>query len=97
MANQTLKNAHGGFAGPSLQDKIRKLMDKQLKRVKALQDKKIDNYNPTDVQEVRYNILINQGRLEGMAATLAILRSTSIDEELELTRDRVNAAEKRAQ
>jgi len=74
---------HGGYAGRSLQDKIRALMDKQNKRVKADGDRSSTDY------------MLKVGRLEGMAAALAILRNipgapSSVNHEIQLSNERIN-------
>ncbi|HNJ38154.1 MAG TPA: hypothetical protein PL071_09075 [Nitrosomonas sp.] len=72
-----LKNAHGGYAGRSLIERIQAQLDRQNKRLSAIDKDSID-----------YAIVL--GRTEGMAATLAILRSSSLPEELTLSQERIN-------
>lgn len=72
-----LKNAHGGNAGRSLIERIQAQLDRQNKRLSAI-----------DTDSTDYAIVL--GRTEGMAATLAILRSSSLPEELTLSQERIN-------
>ena len=72
-----LSNSHGGNAGRSLIERIQAQLDRQNKRLSAIDKDSID-----------YAIVL--GRTEGMAATLAILRSSSLPEELTLSQERIN-------
>ena len=76
-----LKNSHGGFAGRSLIERIQAQLDKQNARLHAMEA----DFKPYDT-----NIHATlQGRVEGMAATLAILRSSSLQFELEQSKGRL--------
>lgn len=76
-----LKNSHGGYAGRSLIERIQTQLDKQNARLRAINAAVIP---PNEIERA-----ILQGRTEGMAATLAILRSSSLQHELEKSTERL--------
>lgn len=76
-----LKNSHGGYAGRSLIERIQAQLDKQNARLRAM--------NAAVIPPSEIDLAILQGRTEGMAATLAILRSSSLQFELEQSKGRL--------
>lgn len=72
-----LSNSHGGYAGKSLIERIQSLLDRQNKRVKSLAQK----------DSVDYALAL--GRAEGMAASLAILRSSNLQDEIHFSNERI--------
>jgi hypothetical protein len=79
---------HGCYGGRTLQDKIRALMDKQNGRVRKAEKPNSDDPSV----EIIHKHGLAVGRFEGMAATLAILRSSSINEEMRLSDERCGFA-----
>ena len=76
--SKTLKHSHGGYAGRSIIERIQQQMDK---RRKVLEDMVLQRGTE------EYNL--NRGRYEGLAAALAILRSSSVGEEVERSNERL--------
>ena len=72
---------HTGYAGRSLIERIQAQLDRQNKRLRAMESASIPP------NEIDHAIIL--GRTEGMAATLAILRSSSLKEELSLSTERL--------
>lgn len=85
-------NTHGGFAGRTLQDKIRALMDKQNGRIRKIMGERYNQNDELEVHKHELKLQLAIGRFEGMCATLAILRSSSIDAEKELSNERCGYA-----
>lgn len=83
VKNATFKYGHSGFAGPSLIERIQEQMDK---RRKALAKMIIDQGSAVRTSE---EYILNKGRYEGFAATLAILRSSSLKNEIALSNERL--------
>lgn len=81
--NATFKNAHSVPAGPTLINKIEEQMDK---RRRALADMIIAEGSAVRTTD-RY--ILNKGRYEGFAGTLAILRSSSLKEEMARSNERL--------
>mgnify|MGYP001364830749 CR=1 FL=1 len=77
-----LRDTHGGYGGRTLINRIESLMDKQAKRLRA---KTLPM--PDDLSAIDYGI--TQGRIDGLAAALAILRSSSVKEETSRSNDRI--------
>jgi len=78
--NQTLKNAHSGYGGPTLIQRIEKQMDKRRKRLEDLRIKHGMANTAVDRE---------QGRFEGLGAAIAILRSSSLEHEIERSNERL--------
>lgn len=78
--SKTLKNSHGGFHGPTLIQRIEKQMDK---RRKVMEDIFVQG------KAGGKDYFINRGRYEGFAATLAILRTSSVKHEIERSNERL--------
>ena len=78
-----LKNSSPGLRGPTLIELIQKQMDKR--RI-AMEDKVIQKGVEAKSDS---GYLINKGRYEGMAASLAILRSSSIGHEISRSNERL--------
>lgn len=72
---------HGGYAGRSLIERIQEQMDKRRKTLEDI----IVSGGSTDSE----GYIINKGRYEGMAAALAILRSSSLKEEVAQSNSRL--------
>lgn len=83
MSNTRLKNSHPGLKGPTLINKIEAQMDK---RRKWLEDFIIRNGGEA-MQTDTYSL--QRGRYEGLAAALAILRSSSVPHEIERSNSRL--------
>ncbi|AYN58039.1 hypothetical protein HWB90_gp100 [Mycobacterium phage Fowlmouth] len=79
-ASKTLKTSHGGYAGRSLIERIQQQMDKRRNK---MEDSFVE-YGPDSKQ-----YLLNKGRYEGFAATLAILRSSSLEHEVQCSNERL--------
>lgn len=75
--SKTLKGSHGGYTGRTLIHRIEIQMDK---RRKAMEDNFVSTGEPD---------IINKGRYEGFAASLAILRSSSVEHEVERSNERL--------
>lgn len=76
-----MKNSHGGYGGKTLIQRIEKQMDKQ--REKEI----FAGVSEPDISDLRKGVLL--GRIDGMAGALAILRSSSIKEEMQRSNDRL--------
>lgn len=90
--NQTLKNAHGGYAGRTLIERIQAQMDKRRKMLEAKRIQQGVASKPngnTKYETALYEQALEQGRYEGFAATLAILRSSSLTHEIERSNERL--------
>lgn len=86
-----MKSSHGGYAGRSLIDRIRAQMDK---RRKVLEDIYIQYPEDSDVNILdSKEYLLNKGRWEGLAAALAILRSSSVAQEISESNQRIGVEE----
>ena len=84
-----LKNSHPGGKGRSLIERIETQMDK---RRKAMEDLVVRGGSSV-VSQGNSEYLINKGRYEGFAATLAILRSSSVSHEIERSDERLGINE----
>lgn len=82
LSKMVLSNEHQ-FAGRSLIERIQAQMDK---RRKVLEDIVVQQGVDSKTQA---DYLINKGRYEGMAASLAILRSSSVAEEIRCSNERL--------
>lgn len=78
-----LKNSHGGFGGKTLINRIEIQMDK---RRKWMEDFVVRN-GGQGMHSDTYSI--ERGRYEGFAAALAILRSSSLEHEIERSNSRL--------
>lgn len=78
-----LKNSHSGLKGPTLINKIENQMDK---RRKWLEDFVVRN-GGHGMHSSEYSQ--QRGRYEGLAAALAILRSSSVNEEYNRSNSRL--------
>lgn len=88
MANQTLKNAHGGYAGRSIIERIEAQMDKRRKTMEKI----FTEVGPVKVDGIDFmpkEHTLNQGRYEGLAAALAIMRSSSVAVEVSRSNERL--------
>lgn len=79
----TLKNSHGGYAGRTLINRIEAQMDK---RRKVMEDFVVEH--GTDFM-ASAEYAVRRGRYEGLAAALAILRSSSLPVEIERSNERL--------
>lgn len=73
-----LAQTHGGYGGRTIGDRIAQQMDKRRKKMENL---------VTQRDSVEY--ATEKGRYEGLGAALAILRSSSIQEEIERSNERL--------
>ena len=82
--NQTLKNSHGGYAGPTLINKIEKQLDKARKKLerKRVGEGVAEPPLNLEYERILWNQALQQGRIEGLAAALGILRSSSMKHEI---------------
>lgn len=80
---EELSAKYGGTVGPTLINKIEGNMDK---RRKLLAQMIIDNGAPARISE---EYILNKGRYEGFAATLAILRSSNLKHEIARSNERL--------
>ncbi|AVD99708.1 hypothetical protein HWB51_gp104 [Mycobacterium phage Cuke] len=78
--SKTLKNSHPGGQGKTLIERIQIQMDKRRKKM----EETFVEYGPESKQ-----YLLNRGRYEGFAATLAILRTSSVDHEIQCSNERL--------
>lgn len=78
------RHSHGGFAGRSIIERIEAQMDK---RRKTLEDMVIKHGMEECLLSTVY--IINKGRYEGLSAALAILRSSSVTEEIARSNERL--------
>lgn len=88
QGSQTLKNSHGGYGGRTLIQRIEAQMDKRRKAMERI----LIEHGPHVVEGVRFypkEHTLNQGRYEGLAAALAILRTSSVAEEVSRSNDRL--------
>ena len=72
----------GGYGGPTLIQRIEKQMDKRRKTMEDI----LIQQGPVDMPK---EYTLNQGRYEGLAAALAILRSSNITHEFERSNERL--------
>lgn len=78
----------GKHAGRSIIERIEIQMDK---RRKAMEDI-IVNQGSAVVSQCDPTYIINKGRYEGLAASLALLRSSSVQEEIARSNERLGIA-----
>lgn len=87
MADQSLKkmmkHSHQVPPGRSLIERIESQMDKRRKAMRDLIVQQGSNVRET------YVFALQKGRYEGMAGSLAILRSSSMQQELERSNERL--------
>lgn len=91
MVSQAAKNArektHGGYGGRTLIQRIEAQMDK---RRKVMERMVVENGMPNDLPpDQRREYYTNNGRYEGLAAALAILRSSSVPHEISRSNERL--------
>lgn len=79
-----LKYSHGGYTGPTLINKIEAQMDK---RRKAMEEMVIQH--GVEACSASSVYITNKGRYEGLAAALAILRSSGVREEINRSNERL--------
>lgn len=85
-----MKHSHGGFAGKTLINRIEIQMDKRRKVLEDIVVKwPADNAMENAAAFKSEEYLLNKGRYEGFAATLAILRSSSVTEEINRSNERL--------
>jgi hypothetical protein len=85
--SQTLKNSHAVAPGRSIIERIQAQMDK---RRKVIEKSRIEQGWPGDMNsEQMREFHKNQGRYEGLAAALALLRSSSVAFEIERSNERL--------
>lgn len=77
----------GRHAGRSLIERIELQMDK---RRKAMEDILVESKHVAPLNDPEY--IINKGRYEGLAASLALLRSSSVLHEIERSNERLGIA-----
>ena len=70
----------GGFAGPSIIERCQTQMDKRRKKM----EETFVEFGPDSKQ-----YLLNKGRYEGIAGTLAIMRSSSLQHEITCSNERL--------
>jgi hypothetical protein len=101
MQKKIMRSSHGGNAGRSLIERIEIQMDKRraaLERLRVSQGVlTIRTYSrQSDTSRVEMGFLdqtLEQGRYEGIAAALAILRSSSLKEEVQRSNERLGIGE----
>lgn len=81
--NKTMKNSHAVPHGRSLIERIEAQMDKRRKAMRDL----IVEHGSSVRESSQY--ALQKGRYEGMAGSLAILRSSSMQHELERSNERL--------
>lgn len=80
VKNATLKNSHGGYAGNTIIQRIEIQMDRRRKVMERL---------VVDGKRNGREHTLNTGRYEGMAGCLALLRSSSVIEEVSRSNERL--------
>jgi len=80
-----LRHSFSPPAGRTIIQRIEQQMDKRRKAMDDLYNK--GKVNPS--QQIARDYLQNKGRYEGLAAALALLRSTSVPEEISRSNDRL--------
>lgn len=80
---KTLRHSHGGYAGRTLIQRIEFQMDKRRKVMERIVIGKGMGWDHDR------EFLLNKGRYEGFAATLALLRSSSVTEEVSRSNERL--------
>jgi hypothetical protein len=89
----TLKNSHGGYAGRTIINRIEEQMDKRRKVMEDLVVKHgeviIASRQAGKTTEA-FEYQLNRGRYEGLAAALAILRSSSVAQEVSRSNERLD-------
>jgi hypothetical protein len=83
-----LENSHSGYAGRTLIQRIEIQMDKRRNKMEAFILEKGWHPIETDVFAAS-EYAINKGRYEGLAAALAIMRSSSVAEEVLRSNERL--------
>lgn len=86
--NQTLKNAHSVPKGRTLIQRIEQQMDKRRKAMEKI----LVEQGPVKVDGISFapkEYTLNQGRYQGLAAALAIMRSSSVEHEMERSNERL--------
>jgi hypothetical protein len=78
-----MRHSHGGFAGRSLIERIEAQMDKRRKRMEGM----VVQHGLENLDMRLYNM--DRGRYEGLAAALAILRSSSVAQEVSRSNERL--------
>ena len=73
-----LRDTHGGYAGRSIGERIAEQMDKRRKKMEKLV-----------LQRDSVEYATERGRYEGLGAALALLRSSSLNEEIERSNERL--------
>lgn len=92
MANQTLKNAHGGYGGRTLINRLEQQMDKRRKKLQELRVEQGIATEPHSEHSYEYALwhqALNLGRQQGIAASIAIMRSSSVEHEMERSNERL--------
>lgn len=84
MSTHRKTETHGGYGGPTLISRIEKQMDK---RRKIMEDMVIKHGMEECLLSEVYTV--NKGRWQGLGAALAILRSSSMSEEIERCNERL--------
>lgn len=84
-----LKNSHPGLKGRTLIERIEIQMDKRRKTM----EKMVIDGGSAVVYQHDPEYMLNKGRYEGFAATLAILRSSSVTEEISRSDERLGINE----
>lgn len=81
--SKTMKGSHGGFGGPTLISRIEKQMDKRRKTLEGCVIR--DGAQAPETLDWQRN----KGRYEGLALALSILRSSSMNHEIERSNERI--------
>lgn len=82
--SKTLKNSHPGLKGPTLIERIQRQMDKRRNAIEKHRAK-----DGVLLREAMDPQTLEQGRYEGIAAALAILRSSSMQHEIDCSNERL--------
>lgn len=88
MAQSTLKNSHKVKPGRSIIERIEQQMDKRRKLMENI----LVEVGPIEMDGVKFmpkEYTLNQGRMEGLAAALGIMRSSSMAHEIERCHERL--------
>ena len=78
-----MKNGHPGIQGPTIINKIEKQMDKRRKVMENIVVEKGLGVSGDP------EYLLNQGRYEGLAAAIALLRSSNVPDEIARSNERL--------
>ena len=89
ISNTTLKYSHSTKGnGRTIIQRIEIQLDKRRKKLEALRVEQ-GIYKPEDAPSGLWEQAVNQGRQEGLAAAIALLRSSSVAEEISRSNQRL--------